>query len=227
MKLFHEQKDLGEDAPLREAILAASLGKKDLAVFDRGLKKRQTFAEFNQMGIGFVTRINPTTMYQEGLPFSPAQQERTSGLSIEKDSMVYLYGGKKNLCKTPLRLIIAQTESKEKPLFFLTNLMHIKAHEVAAIYQKRWEIETFFRFLKQELNFSHLLSRSLNGMKVVVYTTLIAAMLILAFRQKNNLKGFKIVKLKFVRQLELSLIEQLVHLAKNNPDFLKGFTNGP
>ena len=45
--------------------------------------------------------------------------------------------------------------------------------EVAEIYRRRWDIEVFFRFLKQELSFSHFLSVNENSMQVILYMTLI------------------------------------------------------
>lgn len=70
----------------------------------------------------------------------------------------------------------------------------MKAEEITTIYKLRWQIEMFFKFIKQHLNFSHLLNRSENGIKVVMYVTMITAILIAQCKKINNLKGYKIVK---------------------------------
>jgi len=68
----------------------------------------------------------------------------------------------------------------------------------------------FFKFIKQELNFSHLINRSENGIKVMLYCTMIAAILLLAYKEINGLKGYKIMKQQFVNDLEKSLMKDIV-----------------
>ena len=102
-------------------------------------------------------------------------------------------------------------------MFFLTNIQELSASEVTEIYKKRWEIEVFFKFLKQEMSFSHLLSRTENGIKVMLYMTMIAAMLILIYRKINAIEGYKIAKLQFVNELEFSLIKEMVLLCGGDP----------
>jgi len=60
-------------------------------------------------------------------------------------------------------------------------------------------IEVFFRFIKQELNASHFLSVSENGIKVMLYMTLIASMLLLLYKKLNDL-GYKTAKWRFTKE---------------------------
>ncbi len=76
----------------------------------------------------------------------------------------------------------------------------------------------FFRFIKQQLNFSQLINRNLNGIEVMVYMTLILAMMIIVYKRKNNLKGYKIVKMKITNELQKELIREIVILSGGNPD---------
>jgi IS4 transposase len=122
-----------------------------------------------------------------------------------------------------LRLII--TWKGETPLYFLTNIEELSAREITHIYKERWQIEVFFKFIKQQLNFSHLLSRNENGIKVVLYMTLIAAILLTAFKNANKLKGYKIPKIKLANQLEALIIEDIVVLCGGNPLLIKQFYN--
>ena len=71
----------------------------------------------------------------------------------------------------------------------------------------------FFRFIKQQLNFSQLVNRNLNGVKVMIYMTLILASMIIIYKKKNNLKGFKIVKMKIAKELQNELIKEIVLLS--------------
>ena len=102
-------------------------------------------------------------------------------------------------------------------MFFLTNLQELTAAEVTEVYKKRWEIEVFFKFLKQEMSFSHLVSRTENGIKVMLYMTMIAAMLVLIYQKTNEIKGYKLAKLQFVNELEFSLIKEIVILCGGDP----------
>jgi hypothetical protein len=221
-KLYTEQSYLAEDKALGESIEKSSISDKEVVVFDRGLKKRKTFRFFSEQGRLFVTRINPTTMFEPTMLFSQSAPRRTSTVEVLSDQMVYLYG-QGSLLRFPFRLIIARSLSSGEKLFFLTNIFSLKAAEVTDIYRKRWEIELFFRFLKQELNFSHLICRNQNGIMVMVYITLIAAMMVLVYRKLNGLTGFKIVKLRFVLELQTEIIKEIVYRCGGNPQLIKQF----
>ncbi|WP_269777908.1 transposase [Ursidibacter maritimus] len=101
---------------------------------------------------------------------------------------------------------------------FLTNNKTYRALEIAELYKKRWEIEVFFNFLKQNLNFSHLLSHHYNGMQVEMYMALISAILILVYKKENNLSGYKITKLKMALELESLLIKEVVIICGGDPN---------
>ena len=84
----------------------------------------------------------------------------------------------------------------ENEIYFITNDFSLTPQEIAEAYRRRWDIEVFFRFLKQELNFSHFLSVSENGLKIVLYMTLITAMLIIIYKRENEL-GYDMAKFCF------------------------------
>jgi len=88
----------------------------------------------------------------------------------------------------------------------LTNNLDLNAREVCDVYKKRWDIEVFFRFIKQELSFKHFISRSLNWIKVMTYMTLITSILLLAYKHKNKIEWYKIAKQRFILDLETSLM---------------------
>jgi hypothetical protein len=85
---------------------------------------------------------------------------------------------------------------------------NFRAETIALMYCRRWDIEVFFRFLKQEVNFSHFISLSDNGIQVILYMTLIAAMLIMIYKTENEL-GFKRAK----RRMEIELQELIIAIA--------------
>jgi IS4 transposase len=72
-------------------------------------------------------------------------------------------------------------------------ILNLQLKKLLTINRRRWDIEVFFRFIKQELNVRHLVSLSKNGIEVMIYMTLIVAMLILIYKKANNL-GYKTAK---------------------------------
>ena len=76
------------------------------------------------------------------------------------------------------------------------------------MYRRRWDIEVFFRFLKQELNFSHFLSLNDNGIQVILYMTLITAMLVMIYKKENEI-GYKTAVRRMGIELE-SLVMAII-----------------
>ncbi|GHT04364.1 hypothetical protein AGMMS49525_10630 [Bacteroidia bacterium] len=87
----------------------------------------------------------------------------------------------------------------------ITNILYLRAETIAAMYRRRWDIEVFFRFLKQGMNFSHFLSLNENGIQIVLYMTLIVAMLIMIYKQENEI-GYKTAKRRMVIEIQELII---------------------
>ena len=126
---------------------------------------------------------------------------------------MYLYGDGVELIEHPFRLIEAEVENPQtgqvEKLIFLTNLWDFSAMDIARIYRRRWDVEVFFRFLKQELNVKHLLNHTFNGIMIQLYSALMAAILLVSFKKVNKIKGYKITKIIFEDQLLLSIVKEL------------------
>ena len=101
---------------------------------------------------------------------------------------------------------------------FVTNIKDTTAQHITDIYKKRWDIEVFFKFLKQVLNFNHLTNRSENGIQVMLYVTMIAAILLEAYKKTNKLTGFKIPMQLLDQDLEKEITKSIVILCGGNPD---------
>ncbi|ETZ24638.1 transposase [Pedobacter sp. V48] len=115
---------------------------------------------------------------------------------------------REELVDSPFRLIIVESKLDGKKYWFLSNDFDLSAKEIAQAYRRRWDIEVFFRFLKQELNMSHLVSLNKNGIQVMLYMTLMAAMLVLIYKKANKLT-YKTAKRRFsmeIRDLAIALI---------------------
>lgn len=212
--------NFSEEFVLKNLIKNISHSPQDIFVFDRGLYSRKTFVEFSDENKLFVTRLKSNAKYnilKENL-ISPIF---TSTLEITSDSIVQLYAKYQKVCKTPFRLIVAKSLKSGQELIFVTNINDLSAEEITEIYKSRWDIEVFFKFIKQHLNTKHLLSRSENGIKVVFYVMLIAAILMLTFKELNKIDSYIITKMRFNDQIKRVITYQIMLLYENRTDDFK------
>jgi transposase len=215
VEVFTQQAALSEDITIPKAILKNIDKKKDnVYVFDRGVSGRKNFDELNKNEFRFVTRINSDSKHVILKSQDVKENLKIGNLEIQSDETVYLYSNY-HVLKTEFRLIKTKNENNE-PLWFVTNDFELSIEEVVHIYKRRWDIEVFFRFLKQELNFSHFLSTNTNGIKVVLYMTLILAMLNLVYKKYNDL-GYKTAKRRFFYELEDMILEMAMIASGGNP----------
>lgn len=226
VKIFKKQKEVNENVTLKKAILSAKLAENSIVVFDRGLQKRETLCKFTDKKILFVTRANENINYEFVKIFKKVERIKTSTLCLEKDLIVKLKYGKHGVTKKEFRLIISESFQTKKKLFFLTNITDLNAREITDIYKRRWDIEVFFKFLKQELNFKHFVSRTENGIKVMLYMTLILALLLIVYKTKNNISSYKIAKIRFRNELEMDIIKEIVILCNGNISKFEKLRNG-
>jgi hypothetical protein len=212
-KIFTENKHNCEDLTIPEVILDYRHNTSSVVTFDRGVQKRTTFVKFDEQDILFVTRIKLDATHHVIRNIEISEKE-TNSLIIEEDLEINFNDRvtRKRL-STSFRLIKAVTKQTNEKIYFVSNNFELEASEIANLYRQRWEIEVFFRFIKQQLNFSQLVNRNLNGVKVMIYMTLILASMIIIYKKKNDLKGFKIVKMKIAQELQNELIKEIVQLS--------------
>jgi hypothetical protein len=210
MRFFKDQDHLGEEVALKEMILSQTHDSGSLIVFDRGIKSRQTFCDLKELKTQFVTRLNENSRYKYLRQHAEVPNKLVGNLQFIQDSIVYLYGDGSKLVKEEFRLIEVKTKKDEKKLFFLTNVLSEDAQTIADVYRKRWDIEVFFRFLKQEMNLTHFVCNDLNAIMVMIYCTLITAMLILVYKKQNDIKSYKIAKIRFFKELQAAVTLELL-----------------
>lgn len=218
MQFFSDQPHLSEETALKEVIQQGSHHADEIVVFDAGLKSRKSFQEFDLANIQFVTRLNANPRYelQSETPqnFEPIEKKLKDQLPqtapVLKDQIVHLAQNGKEWLEHDFRLIQVDI-GEEHPLGILTNITSLAPEIIAAIYLMRWEIEVLFRFLKQEMDFSHFVSFDPNAIEVMMYCSMIAAMLILVYKRKNEINSYKKAKIQFLKELDaicmLALIE--------------------
>jgi hypothetical protein len=185
--LYSQPTYSSEDVALRESILNSSAAQvKTIRIFDRGILSRKTHDKFTEQNIPFISRINPNSKHQVIQKNALSQPVQTPSLIFDSDHWVYLFSEGCIRAKHPVRCIVATKKSTAEKIWFVSNMPDLSAVDIAALYKQRWDIEVFFKFIKQELNFSHLISRSNNGIQVLLYATLIAAILLLVLQNHQS-----------------------------------------
>jgi IS4 transposase len=104
---------------------------------------------------------------------------------------------------------------KQEILVFFTNLLHLAASTVAAIYKERWAVELFFKALKQTAKVKSFLGASANAVKTQIWTALIA-MLILKYLQMKSSFGWSLSNLAALLRQQLFIFRDL-WARLNNP----------
>jgi hypothetical protein len=158
-----------------------SFASGTIVVDDRGYTDYKLWGQWTAQGVYFVSRIKQNAIY-ETVGERPAPQNR----HILRDEAIELRGLKaQDKCPYPLRLIEVYNPETEEIWVLITNNHDLGATTIAAIYKDRWQIETFFRTLKQNLKIKTFVGTSANAVKIQVWTALIA-MLILRFLQLGS-----------------------------------------
>ena len=222
MAFFKDQAHLSEERALKEVIQDSAATPMDVHVFDKGLKSRRTFDEFDEDHLLFVTRLNKSPRFNFIRPHwqDDALQDNDE-LEFIQDSVVQLYTNGHQILDKHFRLVQYKVKKEDSMLYFLTNVWDLPALEIATIYRSRWDIEVLFRFLKQEMNLTHFVCNDTNAIQVMLYCTMIAAMLILIYKKENKITSYKKAKIQFFKELLYSILLDIMQNPQANTDFKK------
>jgi len=150
---------------------------------DRGYTDYQWFAGLTKRQVYFVTRLKDNAAYE-------VVEERVvpQNRHVLCDQIIRLSGPQTaKKCPHLLRRIEVWDPQTDKTLVFLTNHLKFGATTIAAIYKERWQIELFFKALKQNLKIKTFVGTSANALKIQVWTALIALLLLRYLQLKSRL----------------------------------------
>jgi hypothetical protein len=146
-------------------------------VFDLGYYDYGWWAELDEAGCRIVTRFKTNTPLCNGkeMPLVPGSEVLSDkiGFFLPKRQA----NSRRNPMQAAVREIVVMTENGTM-LRILSNDLDAPAHEIAALYKQRWQIELFFRLMKQTLKITHFIGRSANAVRIQIAVALIAFLLI-------------------------------------------------
>lgn len=167
-----------------------------IMVFDRGYVDYEWFRELTRRGVWFVTRL------RRNVNFVVAESRRVSG-NIRLDQIIELHKHRTyGFAPLRLRRVVAVVDQDGTAMEFFTNNDRLAARTIAAIYKQRWQIETFFKAIKQNLRIKSFVGTSANAVATQVWTALIA-ILILKYLQLKARRGWSLSHLTALLRLHL------------------------
>jgi len=150
------------------------LNPGSIVAMDRGYNDYGLYGRWTERGIFFVTRLKDNARY-EVLDTGALPANR----NILGDELIEFTCGKAQKdCPYPLRRVAVWDPVGEREIVLLTNLIEFSPTTIAAIYKDRWEIELFFKALKQNLKVKSFVGTSENALRIQIWTALIAILLL-------------------------------------------------
>jgi hypothetical protein len=152
------------------------LPRGSVVAMDRAYVDYRLFQNWTDRGIYFVTRLKRKANY---LAFQKRRVPRKNKSLIRNDELIDLTPwAAGRVCKAILRRIEVWVPEKQETLVLVTNQLKWSAQTIAAIYKERWQIELFFKALKQYLKVKSFVGTSANAVHIQIWTALIAMLLI-------------------------------------------------
>ena len=189
-------------------------------VFDLGYCDFGWWAKLDAAGCRIVTRFTKHMKLHEA---------RASNTSCDGDILSDHSGflptrmarSRKNPMQSPVREIVLEIAAG-KVLRLLTNDLEAPAREIADLYKRRWQIELFFRLMKQTLKLERFIGRSENAVRIQVAVALIAFLLAHAVRQASKtplgfLEVIRLVRVNLMHRKEVTSLRKQTWIQASDP----------
>jgi hypothetical protein len=175
-----------------------------VVVMDRAYVDYEMFNRWTNDGIWFVTRAKDNMRYRvvknRSLPC------RGNVLKDQEIILTGYYSAKK--CQQRLRRIIVWDAENEREVVLLTNHMDFAASTIGRIYKDRWQIELFFKAIKQNLKIKTFVGTSENAVKIQIWTALISILLLKILQMRSKI-GWSLSNLSAMLRFNLLSYREL------------------
>jgi hypothetical protein len=150
-------------------------------VFDRGYYRFGWWLKLTRQEVFFVSRLKENAKF-----ISLRQKPVPENTAIRKDEVIVAPGQKKSGKEAQFRRIELWDEAKKETMVFVTNHHDLDAVTVTEIYRDRWQIELFFKSLKQLLKIKTFVGTSANAVHIQIWTALISMLILRYLRLKST-----------------------------------------
>ena len=184
-------------------------------VMDRGFLDYARLYRFHQAGSFFVTRARANMAARRR--YSHAV-DRTTGLVCDH-TVVFTGDYARHDFPAPLRRIRFKDPGTGKTLIFLTNNFALPALTIAQLYRCRWQVELFFKWIKQHLRIKRFFGTSENAVKSQIWIAVCVYVLVAIIKKRLNLKPslFQILQILSLTMFERTALHQLLMLSPIEP----------
>lgn len=193
--------------------LCKNVEKGSILAFDRGYIDFKWFYELTMSEMFFITRAKKNIKYKV-----VKRNSKNTKKGIKIDHIIKLTGYyKKKDYPGELRLIKYRNSEDGKVYTYLTNHFDLSASTIAKCYKERWQIELFFKWVKQNLKIKSFIGTSENAVMIQIWTAMIYYLL-LAYLKKVNDIPFSMLKITRILKEKIFDLGNLLELFKPKPE---------
>lgn len=182
--------------------------KGSIVVIDRGYSDYRWYKQLTDKEIFFVTRIRSNARYRV---LERREVKRDTGLSSDQ-TIEFTGQNVSKECPQKLRRVGYRDAQTGKHYVFLTNNFKLSAHTIAKLYKSRWEIELFFKWIKQNLKIKSFVGTSKNAVLTQIWIAMCSYLLMafLKFQSKTHKSLQQILRLLQTNLFEKWSLEELI-----------------
>ncbi|MFI3298897.1 MAG: IS4 family transposase [Rikenellaceae bacterium] len=184
-------------------------------IFDRACNFFKMLFKIHQIGAYFVVRA------KKNLSYTTLKWRRRMPKNVRSDLTIQLSGFyAARHYSEPLRLVRYWDSEQEREFTFLTNATHITALEVASLYKNRWQVELFFKWLKQHINIKRFWGTSENAVRIQIYSAMITYCLVAIVQHelKIDRSTYEVLQILSISLTERTSLQELFNKTKFQND---------
>jgi hypothetical protein len=189
-------------------------------VFDKGYIKYSQWQQWTERGIYWVTRLGNTAYYKVIESYTLTAKQINSGIKSDEKILLGRGTGPGSEIITARRVVYYDT-AKKRSFEFVTNHHTFSAIHIADLYKKRWQIETLFKSIKQNFQLKYFLGESENAIKIQVWCSLIADLLVKIVQRSVKTRTWSFSNLRSMIRMHLGTYVDLFKFLKNPEGSLK------
>ena len=193
-------------------------------IFDRAYNNFKMLYKVHQIDAFFVVRA------KKNLQYKSIKWKRRLSKNVLSDVTIELIGFyPKQYYPEQFRLVRYWDEEQKREFVFLTNAMHISALQVAELYKNRWQVELFFKWLKQHLKIKKFWGTTENAVRVQIYSAICTYCLVAIVQHDMQLdrSTYEVLQILSISLTDKTLLRDLFDKTKFQNDKERFGPNGP
>lgn len=193
-------------------------------IFDRAYNNFKMLYKIHQIGAYFVIRA------KRNLKYKSLKWKRRLLKNVLSDQTIELTGFyPKQYYAGSLRLVRYWDEEQQRELIFLTNAIHISALQVAELYKNRWQVELFFKWLKQHLKIKKFWGTTENAVRIQIYAAICTYCLVAIVQHDMKLarSTYEVLQIISISLTDKTNLRELFSKTKFQNDKERNSLNGP